>query len=102
MRLLYVHNIAMPGPEANTVNVAKMCAAFAANGCDVTLAALPGCAHPDLERRIRAHYDLAAAIRVRPLPPAAARPTIAALSAAMMTRRERPDLVYTRAPHVAL
>ena len=102
MRLLYVHNIAMPGPEANTVNAAKMCAAFAANGCEVTLAVLPDRADGDLGARIRAHYDLAQPIRVRPLPRAAARPTIAALSAAMMVRRERPDLVYTRAPHVAL
>src|SRR5215470_9196034 len=102
MRLLYIHNIAMPGPEANTVNVAKMCAAFAANGCEVTLAALPDRADGDLGARIRAHYDLAQPIRVRPLPRAAARPTIAAINAAMMARSERPDLVYTRAPHIAL
>ena len=52
-RLAYIHNIAMPGPEANTVNVAKMCDAFAANGAAVTLIALPDRGGNDLADRIR-------------------------------------------------
>lgn len=100
-RLVYIHNIAMPGPEANTVNVAKMCAAFASHGADVTLAAVPG-AVGDLRAHVCAHYDVPETFEMTPLPPQAARPTVAALSGAAIARQKRADIVYTRAPHVAL
>lgn len=100
-RLLYVHNIAMPGPEANTVNVAKMCSAFAANGCDVTLAALPG-VPSDVEGEIHRHYAITHPFCVSPLPKTCARPTMAAFAAVSLARRYHSDIVYTRAPHVAL
>lgn len=92
----------MPGPEANTVNVAKMCSAFAGEGCDVTLAALPGAPTDQLHERIHSAYDVANPFAVRALAKACARPSMAALAAAGLTRRLRPNLVYTRAPHVAL
>lgn len=101
-RLVYVHNIAMPGPEANTVNVAKMCAAFSRQGCEVTLAALPGARTQALRASIAAHYDVAPSFDVVPLPPPAARPALAALAGAAIAVRRRADIVYTRAPHVAL
>jgi glycosyltransferase involved in cell wall biosynthesis len=101
-RLFYIHNIAMPGPEANTVNVAKMCNAFAANGCEVTLAALPGAPADDLEQRLREHYGLSEAFAVRALPQTGARPAVAAVIGATMARSAGADVVYTRAPHVAL
>lgn len=37
MKIGYIHDSPMPAPEANTVHVAKMCNAFAANGHEVTL-----------------------------------------------------------------
>jgi glycosyltransferase involved in cell wall biosynthesis len=101
-RLFYIHNIAMPGPEANTVNVAKMCNAFAANGCDVTLAALPGAPPAELERRVHEHYGLTAPFTVRALPQTGARPAVAAVLGAAMARNAGADIVYTRAPHVAI
>jgi glycosyltransferase involved in cell wall biosynthesis len=103
-RLVYIHNIAMPGPEANTVNVAKMCAAFASNGASVTLAALPGAPGPPrtLRQRICEHYEVPDSFDVAPLPAAAARPTMAAIVGAAIARRRQADITYTRAPHVAL
>lgn len=100
-RLLYVHNIAMPGPEANTVNVAKMCDAFAAHGCAVTLAVLPGTRIGELERKIAQHYGLQNDINVVALPAMCRRPTLAALAGGFLAAARRPDIVYTRAPHVA-
>jgi glycosyltransferase involved in cell wall biosynthesis len=101
-RLFYTHNIAMPGPEANTVNVAKMCSAFAANGCEVTLGALSGAPGDDLQARVRDHYDLSETFEVVALPASAARPSMAALAGAVMARRRNADIAYTRAPHVGL
>lgn len=92
----------MPGPEANTVNVSKMCSAFAANGCDVTLAVVPGASPSALAEEIRNHYGLDTRIRVHPLPAIAARPSISALAGIDAARRARAALVYTRTPHVAL
>lgn len=100
-RLLYVHNIRMPGPEANTVNVAKMCEAFAANGCDVTLATLPGCARSELKQRIFGHYGLKHDFELTALPGFCARPTLAAAVSAWISTSRRPDILYTRAPHIA-
>lgn len=103
MRLAYIHNIAMPGPEANTVNVAKMCSAFASLGHDVTLIAAAGRdAHGDLGAHIRRFYDLQHPIKAASLPRGAERPALAALVGAAQARRLGADLVVTRAPHAAL
>jgi glycosyltransferase involved in cell wall biosynthesis len=101
-RLAYIHNIAMPGPEANTVNVAKMCDAFAANGAAVTLIALPGCSENDLPDRLRDHYGLSHHFQVHALPAAARRPLVAGLVGAAIARRHGADVVYSRAPHAVL
>lgn len=37
MRLTYVHNVNIPSKSANTVQVMRMCSAFAGAGCDVEL-----------------------------------------------------------------
>ena len=100
-RLLYIHNIRMPGPEANTVNVAKMCNAFAGAGWDVTLAALPGAPVERMSAEVRAYYGLAEDVRIAPLPRASARPTLAALATVLLAKGIRPDLLYTRTPHAA-
>ena len=101
IKLLYVHNIRMPGPEANTVNVAKMCDAFAAHGCDVTLATLPGHAAKDLKPRIFEHYGLSHDFQIAPLPQFCTRPTLAAMMSGWLAETRRPNILYTRAPHVA-
>lgn len=92
----------MPGHEANTVNVAKMCSAFAGLGHDVTLIAAANEGAGDLSERIRAHYALKFDIRVLPLAAYAHRPVAAAILGARIAKRIGADLVYTRAPHVAL
>src|SRR5262245_32052494 len=100
-RICYIHHIAMPGPEANPVNVSKMCSAFAANDCDVTLAVVPGAPRATLNAALREHYALSTPFHVAPLPALAARPTIGAVAGVAAARRARADLVYTRTPHAA-
>jgi glycosyltransferase involved in cell wall biosynthesis len=101
-RIVYVHNITMPGPEANTVQVAKMCSAFAGLGHDVTLIALPDvndAAYPD---RLLAHYGAKHRFRVSALPTFGGRPSVAALAGTLGARHRRPDILYTRTPHIGL
>src|ERR1700755_1388835 len=86
LKLCYIHNIVMPGPEANTVHVAKMCSAFAANGCDVTLIAGAAPGARELEGKLRTHYGLQHAFRVVPLSGLGAKPSVAALCGALHAR----------------
>lgn len=101
-RIVYIHNIMMPGPEANTVQVAKMCSAFAGLGHDVTLMALPDANDGDHSNRLLSHYGAKHRFAVSPLPSIGARPSVAALAGALGARHRRPDIIYTRTPHVAL
>lgn len=70
MKLVYVHSVALPGGAANTVNVAKMCDAFATAGQDIKLI-FPGFG-PDAGGRaaaaIRAYYGLSNFLRILRLP----------------------------------
>lgn len=102
MKIAYVHNIAMPGREANTVNVAKMCNAMAGLGHEVTLIAADGAPGGDLAPRLRRHYGLEHHFNAIALPPYAVRPSMAALAGALYAHRANADLVWTRAPHAAL
>ncbi len=101
-RIVYIHNIMMPGPEANTVQVAKMCSAFAGLGHNVTLMALPDAHDDDYSHRLLAHYGVKHRFSVSPLSSLGGRPSIAALNGALSARNRRPDILYTRTPHVAL
>jgi len=102
MRIAYVHNIAMPGREANTVNVAKMCNALSGLGAEVTLIAASSVRDAALGEAVRAHYGLEHRFEAYALPGFATRPTAAALAGAIQAHRLGADLVWTRAPHAAL
>ena len=101
-RIVYIHNIMMPGPEANTVQVAKMCSAFAGLGHDVTLMALPDAHDEGYSQRLLAHYGVKHRFSVSPLSSLGGRPSVAALTGALSARHRAPDIIYTRTPHVAL
>ncbi|HYD86073.1 MAG TPA: glycosyltransferase family 4 protein [Vitreimonas sp.] len=102
MRVVYIHNIAMPGREANTVNVAKMCNALSGLGVEVSLIAANGAGAAPLAPALRAHYGLEHDFDVHALPAFATRPTAAAIAGALHAQRLGADLVWTRAPHAAL
>lgn len=100
VKISYVHGGPIPGVTANTVNVAKMCSAFASLGHSVALLA-PGqrCAG-DFEA-IRTHYSLDAEFAVVRLGALATRiGPLGMLSAAHCTVRG-VDLVYTRLERIA-
>lgn len=101
-RIIYIHNIVMPGPEANTVQVAKMCSAFSGLGHDVTLMALPDRNDAGHPQRLLTHYGVKHRFAVSQLPSFGARPSVAALAGAISARHWRPDILYTRTPHIAL
>jgi glycosyltransferase involved in cell wall biosynthesis len=96
VKIGYSHDSAMPGPEANTVNVAKMCDAFACNGDDVLLVHLDGAGK---QRGIHGHYGLKHRFRTVALPlprPLPARKKLFSLASAAVMRSWSPDLVYGR------
>ena len=101
MKIGYIHDSRMPAPEANTVNVAKMCDAFAANGHEVTLVHLP------TQMKgvdVRAYYGLHHPIRTIALPrggfPGGGR-VFAAMAAAIF-RMRGVELVYGRKAELLL
>ncbi|MCW3837117.1 glycosyltransferase family 4 protein [Sphingomonas canadensis] len=96
MRIGYIHDSEMPGPEASTVNVAKMCAAFAANGHAPLLVHLKGSGGG-----IGAHYHLSHPFRAVAVPLPArlgVRKKLFSLAAAAIMRAARPAIVYGRKP----
>jgi glycosyltransferase involved in cell wall biosynthesis len=101
MKLGYLHDSEMPGAEANTVNVAKMCAAFAANGHRPVLVHI---AAPGERRGIRDYYGLDAAFRSIgiPVPRWEVRKAIFARLGAWRLRLAGVKLVYGRKPVVLL
>lgn len=101
-RITYVHNIVMPGPEANTVQVAKMCGAFAGLGHDVTLITTPDIRDAGFTERLLSHYGVRNRFRVSPLPRLGGKPSVAAVLGALRAYSRPPDVLYTRTPHVAL
>jgi glycosyltransferase involved in cell wall biosynthesis len=64
VKLLYLSNSAFPSRLASSVHVMKMCAAFAAHGCDVTLASYTntGLAEKTSEDEFR-YYGVSASFR---------------------------------------
>ncbi len=96
MRLTYVHDIAMPGPGANTVHVARMCEAFARNGEEVTLVT-PGLlpVDPIREGRIRRYYGMSSQVRLRHVPKTAGAKLFSRF-ALRHAAASGADLVYSR------
>ena len=101
MRLMYISASLFPGPQAHTVNVVKMCSAFAEAGCDVTLVHRRG-ATPVGAADLGRHYHATHRFRsvTAHLPAAAARLFALVCVRALIARR--PALVYTRDPRFAL
>jgi glycosyltransferase involved in cell wall biosynthesis len=100
MKIGYIHDTPMPSPEASTVNVSKMCDAFAANGHEVLLVTPWSRAGGDLS----AHYGLRQPLKAMRVP----RPNLPggerffSLAAALMFRAFGADVVYGRKPHMLL
>ena len=100
MKLVYIHDTPMPGPDANTINVARMCDAFVDIGHEILLI------HPWRGERtsVAAHYGLRHQIRTLQLP----RPRIFgggrsfSVGAALIARAAGADLVYARKPSLLL
>jgi len=89
MRIAYIHTVPMPGPAANTIQVAKTCSALAAIGEDVVLL-VPVTGRGSTADGIAEAYGLATTFDVRrvrsPL----------TIWAAAMARLARAELVVTR------
>lgn len=100
LKIDYVHGGGMPAASANSVNIAKMCAAFAALGHEVRLL-LPGARADADGAKIAAYYDLAAPFEVERLGSIAHRAGFLAALSAAKGRMRRTDLVYTRSPRAA-
>lgn len=106
--LLYVHTVSLPGPAANTVQVAKMCDAFLRSGAKTTLVvpepryrdARP---QPDRARKIAQAYGLAAVPHVVGgfFPKLPAKQLLFGASACLKYGKRGKTLVYTRSISVA-
>jgi glycosyltransferase involved in cell wall biosynthesis len=97
MRIAYLAGSAIPSRSANSVHVMKMCAAFAANGHDVTLL-VPGRRPEGGAPDPFQFYGVPPAFRVRRLlrPPAADQALLFAWRAALELLRLKPQLAYGR------
>ena len=101
MRIVYLNSGVMPSKDANSVQIAKMCEAFAINGHDLDLIARARDEPADrifevygVERRFRAQ-------NIRLVGPRGTRTAIFLMRMLGRVRRmSRPDLVYGRDPVV--
>lgn len=96
MKILYISSAQLPSKAANTVNVVKMCSAFARLGHEVTLTFRSGAERPDLS----AHYGVAPSFRCERVS-SRALPAIGGLLFGLALRRKalqwgRPDFIYGR------
>jgi len=99
MRIVYVASSVVPSRLANSVHIVKMCAAFAADGHDVSL-------YVPLRRReeepaatdVFGFYGVAPSFRIRKFPwlPLPGKAQLWALWAVSALRRDAPDIVYGR------
>lgn len=99
MRIAYLNSGRMPSKDANSVQIAKMCEAFARNGHELTLVARAG---DGAAARIFEVYGIEPAFRVEMLPPRGFRGlrtlTFLCRARGVGRRRPRPDLFYARDP----
>jgi glycosyltransferase involved in cell wall biosynthesis len=97
--IVYLANCVLPSRSANTIQITKMCEAFAREGHEVTLL-VP--AHPDAEEDVEDvydFYDVDPAFEIRKLP----RPSLSSLGTLVVNYRMgreaarlEPDVVYGR------
>lgn len=104
MKLLYIHNQPLPGEAANTLQVARMCDAFARLGAEVELVVPGPGREDDVHGEVAAYYDLQARFRVRRLPwptHAGRERRFAASALSLAHARETGSVVMTRSISVA-
>ncbi|MDX8538549.1 glycosyltransferase family 4 protein [Mesorhizobium abyssinicae] len=101
MRIMYLTATPMPGPEAHTVNIAKMCSAFSASGADVTLI-ISGRLRRRLQAELAEHYGLEHGFRVWTIGLRQPNSRWVIMFGVLLARILRIDLVYTREPSFAL
>lgn len=99
--IVYLHRVPIPGPAANTVQVAKMCDAFERAGVPTTLV-LPG-AGPETGQRIADYYGLLTVPKVASAlaPKVPGRMLLFGLSACLSHADRKRSIVYTRTISVA-
>lgn len=99
MRIIYLNGGVMPSKHANSVQIAKMCEAFAQNGHELTLIARAG---DEPATRLFAIYGIAHAFEAQTVPlvgPKGARTGIFLLRVLRRVRAlPRPHLFYARDP----
>ena len=99
LRIAYLNSGRMPSRDANSVQIAKMCEAFARNGHELTLLARAGDGPADA---IFQAYGIEPLFVAETLPPRGIRGlrTLSLLlrMRARVRRKPRPDLVYARDP----
>lgn len=101
MQILYIHPVAIPSAEANTIQAMRMCEAFAANGHTVKL--LAPASSRDLQQDVHEFYGVANTFSVtRNLSYSGrGRTFLFALKSALTAALRNFELVYTRDPVVA-
>ncbi len=102
MKILYFSNSTIPSKTANSVHVMKMCQAFAANGCSVSLAAAYG-NHPS-NMDLFDYYGCNKAFNILFTTSLAGKTKRFAhiFKGIIYLLRGKPDLVYTRNIHFAI
>jgi glycosyltransferase involved in cell wall biosynthesis len=98
MKIVYTSSAALPSRAAFSVNIVKMCDAFARNGHRVTLLMPRGEKSERIEQPLHAFYDVDRTFAVRrlPRPRIRGRRFIYAAAAAFVARRMRANLVFGR------
>lgn len=101
MKITYVHTAPVPSLAANAVQVARMCAAFAAAGAGTSLVQPSG--GGGSAARIAAEYGLETPFAAHhvPMPPVPARELIYGALAVLRHGPGRQGIVYTRSVSVA-
>lgn len=97
MRIVYIHNVPMPGPAANTVQVARTCSALAAIGEDVALL-VPGAGPGATRDEIARSYGLTTTFGIRRVAArrGPGRELRFSVWAAWLARRQGAEVVITR------
>lgn len=98
---MYLTASPMPGPQAHTVNIAKMCSAFSASGADVTLI-VSGRPRRRMRDELAEHYGLEHGFRVWTIGLRQPNSRWVIMFGIMLAWLLRIGLVYTREPRFAL
>jgi glycosyltransferase involved in cell wall biosynthesis len=99
MKIVYIANTAIPSHAANNVHIMKMCQAFAKNDQEVVLI-LPDLKHKEIEIKgnIYDFYGVENCFEIKKisLPRTKGFSFIYAIKSALVAKKEKPDLIYSR------